>query len=131
MKCFFALLALALFASAPASAKEETWKLKCKWDREISQPSPALKLSVEKYKFRNRDTGKREVEYSIVVRLKNVDEEPVVLKLEPAGSGDDDYSEYRLVDRTSRLPIQGAYIHEDFEWARVIDSDGYGSYGCK
>ncbi len=122
------ILASLLASPTIADARPLQWTLDCKWDMSSPQPIGAPRFQVQKTAFKNR-SGKWDSKYAIIVRPLNPMAEPITLELKTAGSGDEDYNEYNVVAQNA--PVQGAYIQNKFEWATVVDNEGYGSYRCE
>lgn len=55
----------------------------------------------------------------------------VRVPLAPAGSGDEDYSEYRTPKEAHALGLQGASIQFRFKWASVVNTEGSSFASCR
>ncbi len=51
--------------------------------------------------------------------------------LEHAGSGDEDYNEFRTTANTQKVRVQGAAIQNRFKWASLTNLDGYSFAHCQ
>lgn len=122
------LLLASLIASPAAEARSLQFTLDCKWDLQRPQPIGGPRLQVVKTAFQKRN-GKWDYKYTIVARPLNPNAEPRSFDLVPAGSGDEDYNEFKVKARNA--PVQGAYIQNAFKWASIVDNEGYGAYRCE
>ena len=64
-----------------------------------------------------------------MARPLNPNAEPRSFDLVHAGSGDEDYNEFKVKARNA--PVQGAYIQNAFKRATIVDNEGYGAYRCE
>ncbi len=130
----FILASMLLFASAvtpsQSYAKDLTFSLDCEWDSERRAPVGAPKYQVMKTAYKDKN-GKWAIKYSLREQPLNPTAKSSVFDLEPAGSGDEDYSEYYVVDPSHKSAISGAYIQFQFTWASLVDNKGYHSYDCR
>ena len=130
----FILASMLLFASVvipgQSHAKGLTFSLDCKWDREGRAPVGAPNYRVIKTAYKDNN-GKWAVKYSLREQPLNPTARSSMFDLEPAGSGDEDYSEYNVVDPSHKSAISYVYIQFQFTWASLGDNNGYHSYDCR
>lgn len=125
----YGLFALA-FVPSLGNAKDLSFKLDCEYDGVGTERVGAPRYQVVKTAFRTA-AGKWDVKYSLKVIPLAPYAQPELFDFVPAGSGDEDYSEYNVVDPSHKLAIQAAYIQNRFEWVGLIDDEGSSSYHCR
>lgn len=69
-------------------------------------------------------------QFFLKVIPQNPTAEARVLKFKPAGSGDEDYNEYNLVDGKG-TGVSGAAIHNQFRWASLVSETGSSFARCE
>jgi hypothetical protein len=127
---FSLVIASLLLSPQQAESRTLQWSLDCNFLLAGPPPVGAPRVQVTKSAFKNRN-GKWDARYAIVVRPINPTVKPKVYELEHAGSGDEDYNEFKLAKADERAIVQGAYIQNQFRWVTVIDREGYGAWQCR
>jgi hypothetical protein len=75
--------------------------------------------------------GKWKVRYTVEITSVRNNPPTKAYRLVPAGSGDEDYNEYDVVDPDNTSPISGASIQNRFLWVGLVDREGVGSHHCR
>ncbi len=127
MKSF--IFASALLFSLASFANQPVFTLDCRWDTGGNGPVGGPRYQV--LKVAKKVKGKWANEYKLKSIPRNPTAKATEYKLESAGSGDEDYNDYNVVDRSNRTYISGVTIQNRFEWATLSDSEGYVSYRCE
>jgi hypothetical protein len=115
------LAAFALVLSSQAHALE--FSLNCV-DTLSDKPVPVKVVKVP----RKGPSGKWESFYFIETVAGG---KTVRVPLEHAGSGDEDYNEYRTPTAAHALGLQGASIQNRFVWASVVNTEGSSFASCR
>ena len=126
MKSILVLFAL-VFSFSFAQAREIV--LDCKWRME--KPAPVGSPQYQAVKSFKKVRGKWVNSFYVRALPTNPKVKKVDYKLEPAGSGDEDYSDYKVVGAPEDFGISGASIQNRFGWVTLVDSEGYGSRYCE
>jgi hypothetical protein len=127
MKSLFVLLALVLGFST-AQAREVV--LDCKW-RMTDPPAPIGGPRYQAVKVYKKVRGKWVNRFYVRAKPLNPGAKAVNFELVPAGSGDEDYSDYKLVGAPNTFGISGASIQNRFAWVSLTDNNGYSSRFCE
>ncbi len=112
------------------SAKPLRFVLPCSWigDRQPPVGSPRYQV------VKTATKGPRgwENSYSVEVTPMVFNAKTRSFPMVSAGSGDEDYNEYRIVDKTNRSGLgEYAAIQNQFRWASLSNVDGVGIYSCR
>ncbi len=133
----FLFLAIAVFVAQSAQAATK-WTLNCAVTSKVAKvPAQVAKYRITKEAFLNPNPTpghKWNKRYAVEVFFKALPNKAYTYKLVHGGSGDEDYNEFKLSAtdaQSSRINVQGAYIQNNFEWATLVDRDGYGFADCR
>jgi hypothetical protein len=129
-----ALVAFLLLAQ-PVLATELRFSLDCSGDKG-DQPAHIARYKVVKISTPSKKPvkgSKWTVRYALEVYFKSQPSKAYTYPFVPAGSGDEDYNEYDLKATGAQqrsIDIQGASIQNRFEWATLVNTEGYGLLRC-
>jgi hypothetical protein len=126
------LMLLGFAVSAEATSPPRIHVLPCVWTGSDAVLVGGPVLSVEKVS-RQVGTSRKKIKVSYTLRFRpmNPNAAEQTYKLAPLYSGDEDYSDYRVVTRKKDFFISGASIQDDFEWVTLKNQDGESVYTCE
>lgn len=127
MKSLFVLLAVVLGFST-AQAREVV--LDCAW-RMHDTKEPVGGPRYQAVKVYKKVRGKWVNSFYVRAKPMNPTVKAKSYELVPSGSGDADYSDYKVVGAPETFRISGASIQNRFAWVTLTDNNGYSSRICE
>jgi hypothetical protein len=134
----FSLLVVCLVLAQSALAPPLRFTAPCTVDSTGAKvPAHVAKYKMVKEAFvRAKPTpGKKwDYRYFLQVFFKSRPSKAYEYPLVPAGSGDEDYSEWNVKAEGRQLRsinVSGAYIQNNFQWISLIDNDGSAFARCE
>lgn len=130
-------LLFSLIVAVPALA-DMRFTLNCTPSKSVAKvPNHIARYKLVKIAFPKAKPGngpKWDSRYAVAVYFKSQPTKAYEYPLVPAGSGDEDYSEWDLKaeDRQKKtINVNGAYIQNQFRWGTLVDTDGMGFADCR